>query len=113
MAIKIEEKDGVQVLRINGAMDQYTLTILDENVKDLMKRKGSRFFVLNMVDVTDISSSGVGRILTIYKDLESKEGKLVLADLSAVVEYVLDLARLADILPAYRDEADAIAACRP
>ena len=109
MDIKTEEKDGVAVLRIKGRMDLAEIAFLDERVKTL-RAQGLNRFVLNLVDVTEITSSGIGRILNIHRTLEGVEGGgLALADLSPVVEYVLDLARLADVFPTFPQEDAAVA----
>ena len=108
MDIKTEEKDGVAILRIKGRMDLAEIAFLDERVGTL-RAQGKKRFVINLVDVTEITSSGIGRILNIYRTLEGvKGGGLALADLSPVVEYVLDLARLADIFPTFPTEEQAL-----
>ena len=61
-----------------------------------------------MADVTDISSSGIGKLLQIKKDCELKGRILLLADISPVTEYVLDLARLTDMFDICKTEAEAL-----
>lgn len=108
MDIKTEEKRGVAILRIKGRMDLSEIAFLDERVRTL-RAQGLKRFVLSLVDVSEITSSGIGRILNIHRTLEGVEGGgLALADISPVVEYVLDLARLADIFPRFATEDEAV-----
>lgn len=108
MDIKTEERNGVAVLRIKGRMDLAEIAFLDEKVRTL-RASGLKRFVLNLIDVTEITSSGVGRILNILRTLEGvRGGGLALAELSAVVEYVLDLARLSDVFPTFATEDQAV-----
>lgn len=107
MEIKTSEKDGIHLLAIKGRMDLSEIALLDEKVNQL-RAFGHKWFVLNLIDVTEITSSGVGRVLNIQRTLEGDKGGLALADVSAVVEYVLELARLNDIFPTFATEADAI-----
>ncbi|MCB1327019.1 MAG: STAS domain-containing protein [Spirochaetales bacterium] len=111
MKIESEEQQGTVVFRIEGRMDLSHVPLIDDHVRRYLE-KGLRYFILNMVDVRDISSSGIGKILQLSRQLDDRGGRLVLADLSPVCEYVLDLAQLSDVIPTYKTEAEAVNALR-
>lgn len=69
---------------------------------------GERKFVLNLADVTDISSTGIGRLYQLHTNLELSQGRLILADISQVCEYVLELARMNDVFTIMTSETAAI-----
>ncbi|MCB1165767.1 MAG: STAS domain-containing protein [Leptospiraceae bacterium] len=109
MRIESEKRGQVMVLKLQGRVDL-------ENVSELLSAvrthlaEGEKNFVLNMIDVTDISSTGIGRLLEISKEVQLVRGRLGLSDLSQVVEYVLDLARLSDIFEIFPNDKSAVEA---
>lgn len=107
MNIRATIDDDIVILDLSGHMDLEHIRDLDK-IFNQYYEEGYRKFVLVMLDVKDISSSGIGRILSLFKKLELVNGRLALAELSAVSEYVLDLARLKDIFPIYKNRQDAI-----
>lgn len=107
MKIKAMEHSGVVVLRLTGHMDMGQIGSLKDAIAE-HRQTGIRYFILNMIDVTNLSSSGIQQVLAVYRELEMGGGRLVLAELSAVAEYVLDLAGLKDGLPVYEREEDAL-----
>ena len=111
MDIQTHLEGTVVVIKLTGRMSLDQLPLLSQEVQSHME-EGKLYFVFNMLDVTDISSTGIGRILGIYKELELKHGKLALAELSPVCEYVLDLARLTDIFPTYKSEIEGVLALK-
>ncbi len=107
MRIQVKRHEKFAVLRLGGRLTLDQIQELDETTRGLLL-EGFRFFVLNLIDVTDISSTGVGRILGLHRSVEAQKGAIVLAELSAVCEYVLELARLTDVFEIHKREEDAI-----
>ncbi|MEQ9362975.1 MAG: STAS domain-containing protein [Leptospirales bacterium] len=107
MKIESRTEDGVVVLHAGGRMTLDQITDLDFAVRRHLEG-GARKFVLNLADVTDISSTGVGRLYQLHTNLELSQGRMILADISQVCEYVLDLARMNDVFTIMTSEAAAI-----
>jgi len=112
LKIAIREVDGISVLKIAGRLTLEEVTILEDQTRELLAAGRNRI-VLNLLDVRDLSSSGIGGILSIKKALEAKGGALALSQLSAVAEYVLDLSRLKDIFPSFPSDETAIQGIKP
>ncbi|MCB1174897.1 MAG: STAS domain-containing protein [Leptospiraceae bacterium] len=108
MNIETSYQKNVVLFKLNGRIDLEQISLLESTFGEHLD-KGYTRFILNMVDVRDISSSGLGKILSMFKRLELSNGRLALSDLSAVSEYVLDLAGLADVFPTYRSDEQALA----
>ena len=106
--IDTKKIDDIVVFKLMHRIDLEQIQELNQKFQEFLE-DNHRFFVLNMIDVKDISSSGIGQVLDMFHRLDACCGRLVLSDLSAVCEYVLDLARLTDIFPTYRNDAEAIA----
>ncbi len=107
MKIESREENGVVILRAGGRMTLDQINDLDLAVRRHLE-SGARRFVLNLADVTDISSTGIGRLFQLHTDLELSQGRLILADISQVCEYVLDLARMNDVFTIKTTEVAAI-----
>ena len=109
MNLKLEEMHHGQtkILRLGGRMDLENLGELDRVMEHVMAAGFSKI-IFNLIDITDISSTGVGRLMRINNTLLLKNGRLVLCELSPVCEYVLDLARLKDAFEIAVTEAAAL-----
>ncbi len=95
------------MLRIKGRLDLESVARLTESVQQALN-ESARYIILHMIDVTDISSTGIGRILQLSRECENRGASLCLADNSAVVDYVLDLARLKDIFQIFPSVEEAL-----
>ena len=107
MKIESRTENDVLILRPAGRLTLDQITELDFAVRRHLE-SGARKFVLNVVDVTDISSTGIGRLYQLHTTLQLSQGRLILADLSQVCEYVLELARMKDVFTIFTQEAAAI-----
>ncbi|HBS04595.1 MAG TPA: hypothetical protein DEA96_06510 [Leptospiraceae bacterium] len=107
MQIEVRNLERASILNLKGRLDLEHVARLSESVMEALNRS-QKYIVLNMIDVTDISSTGIGRILQLSRECESRGAALALSDPSAVVEYVLDLARLKDIFQIYASDQEAL-----
>jgi len=105
--LAFKEIDGIVVLKPIGRLTLEEIAELDRQATELI-RAGKDRFVLNMIDVRDLSSSGIAKVLSIKRTLEVKGGALVLSELSAVAEYVLDLANLKEAFRIFKSDDEAI-----
>ena len=74
--------------------------------------QGKRHYVLNLVNVTDITSTGVSLMANIQKDLHKRSQCLVLADISPVCEYVLDLTGMPNHFTIFKTQEEAVRSLR-
>ena len=74
-------------------------------------RAGHRRFVFDMSRLTYIGSMGL-RTLTALAGRLKADGALCLCDLTPPVQSVLDVSKLAPLLPVYPTRAEAVAAAR-
>jgi anti-sigma B factor antagonist len=82
-------------------------------LRDLAKRltsDGSRFFVLNMAGVSNMDSSGIGLLLSIYATIRNQGGDLKLLNVSDRVRDLLRITNLTSVFQIYEDEDHAIKA---
>ena len=107
MELQTRQEGQVTIVRLAGRLDLGSIRLLQDGLKGFLDR-GTRVFLLRMVDVTDLSSSGVARLLQLKQSAEAGNATLALLEPSAVVEYVLDLAGMGDQFRRYDDEATAL-----
>jgi anti-sigma B factor antagonist len=84
MTIDVRDGNGVCVLQIKGEVKLGEPTrLLREKSRELVAG-GTRFFVLDMLDVPWLDSSGIGEVFACYKRARQLDGivKLVLKDKS-------------------------------
>lgn len=108
MKIVTDHREGLTVFKLSGRLTLEEVSGLDKVTRELAA-VGHNRCVINMLDIRDLSSSGLGAIFRLKKTLDAKGGALALSTLSAVAEYVLDLARLKDVFNTFPTDDAAIA----
>jgi anti-anti-sigma factor len=74
---------------------------------------GVRKLLLNLVELTQVDSSGIGAIVGTYVSLKHQGGDLKLLRPCGRVLEVLTLFRLLETIPTFEDEAQAVGSFRP
>jgi anti-sigma B factor antagonist len=112
MSLKItnREVDGVAVLALDGriVLGEET-SALREKVKSLLG-EGKKNIVLNLSNVTQIDSSGLGALVTTYSSAKSGGASLRLCNLGSRFNELLQITKLYTIFEVSNTEADAVRA---
>ena len=113
LQISIRESADVTVLDLQGrsTIDGGESELLNSRLKELVA-KGVRKLLLNLVNLTQVDSSGVGIIVETYVSLKRQRGELKLLCPCGRVLEVLTVFRLLDTIPSFEDEAQALASFR-
>jgi anti-sigma B factor antagonist len=69
--------------------------------------------LVNLAEVTQMDSSGIGALVQSYVSLTRRGGRLRILNPTGKVREVLEVTRLTTSLPTYTDEAKALASFRP
>ena len=114
LQISIRESAGVTIVDLRGksTIDGGESELLSSHVKELVA-SGVRKLLLNLVNLTQIDSSGVGIIIETYVSLKRQGGELKLLCPCGRVLEVLTLFRLLGTIPSFEDEAQALASFQP
>jgi anti-sigma B factor antagonist len=105
--VTISEHDtgSVVVLNVTGKlMGSENYSELSKKVTELIER-GHALFVLNLTDVANADSTGIGELIVCLKRVKEKGGELKLANPSQKLESLLritNLERIFDIHPSER-----------
>jgi anti-sigma B factor antagonist len=114
LQILIRESGDVIILDLQGrsTIDGGESELLDSRLRQLLANS-VRKLLLNLVNLTQVDSSGVGVIVAAYVYLKRQGGDLTLLCPCGRVLEVLTVFRLLDTIPSFEDEAQALASFRP
>ena len=107
MEIQTKALRRCDVVVAKGRIDAETVKILSETLAAI-KDAGRYKIVLNMRDVTYISSAGLGELIETQNACKQlKRGELVLAEVPQRIKEALDLAGLTQLFKIFNDETEA------
>ena len=109
MNIKITQVGPSAVMRVEGRMDAASQASFDETCVRTVA-DGAVNVVADLTGLTYISSAGIGSFLKMAKNLEPKNGEVVLAGLSGLVRDVFELTRIITIFRVFNSTEEALAA---
>jgi len=112
--LKVTEHDDILVVRfaVSRINDEENIEDLGHELFLLPDQYGFQKIVLNMAGVEYITSSVVGKMITLHRKLHRNRGKMVISDLTPGVQDVLDASRLLSYFTHCEAEAAAIAVLR-
>ncbi|HKW31533.1 MAG TPA: STAS domain-containing protein [Candidatus Acidoferrum sp.] len=113
LQISIRESNDVTILDLHGrAIIGVDSDLLRVHLKKLVA-KGVRKLLLNLEDITQLDSSGISAVVGAYVSLSRQGGSLKLVCPSGRVQDVLRVIHLADFIPTFEDETQALNSFRP
>jgi anti-sigma B factor antagonist len=114
LQISIRKYDDVTILDLRGrsTIDGGESELLSSHLQELVTN-GGRKVLLNLANLTQVDSSGVGVIIETYVSLKRQAGDLKLLCPYGRVLEVLNVFRLLDTIPSFEDETQALASFRP
>jgi anti-anti-sigma factor len=98
--------EGVVAVRVNGHLDSVTSATLEKRIKEMVDRGATRI-VIDLSEVTYISSGGWGIFTAEVGGLRQRGGDIVLSGMTSEVYDVYELLGFADVLRAFTDVAEA------
>ncbi|MGC2416562.1 MAG: STAS domain-containing protein [Candidatus Acidiferrales bacterium] len=97
----------VTVVDINGVVTYNEAGALHETFLDLL-RSGRKNILLNLSNVTQLDSSGIGALARAFAMVRGKGGELKMMQLSKQVQRLLEITNLCTIFEDYSDETTAL-----
>ena len=110
MNISESKQGNVTILKVQGKLDAMSSPELDKRLAGLVEN-GTRQIALDLAGLEYVSSAGLRVFLSAAKRLQQVQGKLALANLSAQVQQIFDIAGFESILPVFKTVNEAVAAC--
>jgi anti-sigma B factor antagonist len=101
------KKGSALVVNVSGRVDSATSPELEQRMNELIQA-GERTMVLNLSQLTYISSAGLRVFLSGAKKLRASGGKLLLCSLTGMVKEVFMMSGFYDIMAIYESEDKAL-----
>lgn len=108
MRIAEEQVGDAAVLHIDGELDERTAASLRDRLDDLIDRRGVRYLVLDIRQLTFIDSSGLGVLLGRFRRLQQRGGRMALVRPASHVKAVLELSGIPRLMPIYASARQAL-----
>ncbi len=108
MDIREEERGEVIIVGLQGRLDASATKGLEQRLLSLIDQ-GERRFVLDLSELSDISSMGLRVLILLAKSLQKTKGSLALAALSNHVYEIFKIAGFTSIFSIYRTCDEAVA----
>ena len=114
LLISIRQSGDVTIVDLRGrsTLSDNESELFNSHLQNLIAN-GVRKLLLNLSDLTQIDSSGIGTIVGIYVSLERQGGALKLLRPRGRVLEVLTVFHLQNIIPSFEDETQALASFQP
>jgi anti-sigma B factor antagonist len=114
LQISIREFGDITILDLRGrsTIDGGESELLSTHLQKLVAN-GVRKLLVNLVNLTQVDSSGISIIVRTYASLKRQGGELKLLCPCGRVREVLTVFRLLDTIPSFEDETQALASFRP
>lgn len=106
--IKREEREDLDVLRLDGALDSYSFPRLENTLNGLRETKRHRV-VLDCVGLDYISSAALGALIGFARRARENNGDLKLARLSPKIFSIVELLGFHKILEIHKTVDEAVA----
>jgi anti-sigma B factor antagonist len=105
----VENMMGVQVVKLvpKQILDQLQITEIGQGVKDLIDQ-GTLKLLLDFSNVDHLSSSSLGMLITIKKQIETNKGRLKLCAIKPPLFEVFKITRLDKVFSVYNPAHDAL-----
>jgi anti-anti-sigma factor len=110
MEINIEMRGKVKIVGLRGRLDASSSPVAEKRLQALMDQGEGRL-VLDLSELTYISSLGLRVFIQVAKNIQKVNGKLALAGLNDHIYEVFKIARFTNIFSIYPSCDEAAAYC--
>lgn len=105
--VKRKDADDVSIVYLKGYLDAHTAPDFENALQDLVDENRVRI-VVNLAELTYISSAGLGVFMGFIEDIRNKKGDIKLAEPNEKVFRVFDLLGFPVLYEIFNKEEEAI-----
>jgi anti-anti-sigma factor len=106
IGIAVSSSDGITEMRVSGHLDSGSSAALEKKLHDIVVAGATRI-VVDLTDISYVSSGGWGIFVGEVKGLRGRGGDIVLSGMTSEVYDVYELLGFADVLRAFKSIPDA------
>jgi anti-sigma B factor antagonist len=87
MSVRVLQEDGVEVIELEGSLDGKTAPEVREQIRPVLSR--AQKLILDISRVGYLSSAGLRLLLLTYREVSTRNGKVVLLGVSKDIQMVM------------------------
>ena len=106
LELSFEQKTAV--LKIFGEVNFENSNPIKEESKDLITKNNVENLIIDLGSVPYLDSSGIGFVLSIFKFMRDKKGRLILLNPSDKVKRVLEVTKIDNIIKIFYEKEKAV-----
>jgi len=106
--LNYEVEEGKHIIRIDGEVIFENSNKIKEKAKNIIKENDIQSLIIDLTDTSYLDSSGIGTILSLFKFMRDRSGKLLITNPNDKVKRVFEVTKLNQILDIYADIEKAI-----
>ena len=108
LTINMEAKNRVLCIRLKGDLDHHTAEKLKKQAEAAIQKHNIKHIILNLEELHFMDSSGLGVILGRYKQVNNKQGEMVVCAISPAVKRLFEMSGLFKIVKMELSEKNAL-----
>ncbi len=98
LTIKMEKKDAILCVRLNGELDHHSSEMLRKEVDSELQTGKYKHLVFNLENLSFMDSSGLGVILGRYKQITNNGGEMVVCSITPPIKRLFEMSGLFKIV---------------
>ncbi|HDY65341.1 MAG TPA: anti-sigma factor antagonist [Phycisphaerae bacterium] len=108
--MNITDLDGVTVVTLTEQriLDELSISKIGKKLCDLIAQAPVPKIVIDFRNVTNMSSSALGMLITLHKRIREANGQLRLCNIQSTIEEVFKITRLNEIFQICRNQKEAV-----
>ena len=108
--MNISDTDGVTVVTLaeQRILDELSISEIGKKLCDIIAQTPVPKMVIDFRNVTNMSSSALGMLITLHKRVREANGQLGLCNIQPAIEEVFKITRLNEIFRIYRNQDEAV-----
>ena len=107
VTISADHEDDILIVRCHGRLDVFSTPDIEKMIADHV-RQGCHKLVLNLHEVTFMSSAGIKMLLAMSVKLRLAQGKFVICEPSTIVLHILRASGFIHVIEIAEDEKNAL-----
>ncbi|HNZ65859.1 MAG TPA: anti-sigma factor antagonist [Planctomycetota bacterium] len=104
---RLQQMETAALVKINGSIDAKTVVLFQEKL-DQFQLEGYTRFILDMEGIKYVNSTGLGTLVNVADELETKGGGIALIKIHPKVKVVFDMLGLNAFFKIYSNEEEAL-----
>ncbi|NLY43146.1 MAG: anti-sigma F factor antagonist [Clostridiaceae bacterium] len=108
MQVSFKTRNKTLIAEIEGELDHHTSVEIKDKIDKEINRKQYKNLILDFTKLTFMDSSGVGVIIGRYKNIQKRNGKMLIVNPNPQVNRIITISGVHKIVPVFSDMQGAL-----